>query len=296
MSLFKAKEWWRTSCGSAEEFAPQSLCIANIDNSQDGQAKIVTGSLMGMLRVYSPAQHDFRIEHLLLEVELQAPILQLQAASLSSLGGIQLAVLHPRQLVLYSMASVGTSQAAAYLEMQKLWEHQLERSAACMACGNFGSSRGMQQAHICVQSMDGQMAFFEQEALIFARFLPDFLLPGPLCYCPTLDAFITCNSALEVHAIVLLDGRGRLVWQRRLEYHPAALTMPQVCKWIAGTCNMLVAASKGQLLVYCGDRLAWAATAEGCPAALATATFAGSAGLIVSLTSSGEMQRDAPAH
>ena len=52
--------------------------------------------------------------------------------------------------------------------------------------------------HICVQSMDGQMAFFEQEALIFARFLPDFLLPGPLCYCPTLDAFITCNSALEV--------------------------------------------------------------------------------------------------
>ena len=110
MSLFKAKEWWRTSCGSAEEFAPQSLSIANIDNSQDGQAaelahladellcarqlltyfsactaaKIVTGSLMGMLRVYSPAQHDFRIEHLLLEVELQAPILQLQAASLSS--------------------------------------------------------------------------------------------------------------------------------------------------------------------------------------------------------------------
>ena len=57
-----------------------------------------------------------------------------------------MAVLHPRQLVLYSMASVGTSQAAAYLEMQKLWEHQLERSAACMACGNFGSSRGMQQA------------------------------------------------------------------------------------------------------------------------------------------------------
>ena len=65
---------------------------------------------------------------------------------LSRLGGIQLAVLHPRRLVLYSMASVGTSQAAAYLEVHKLWEHQLERSAACMVCGNFGSSRGTQQA------------------------------------------------------------------------------------------------------------------------------------------------------
>ena len=33
---------------------------------------------------------------------------------------------------------------------------------------------------------------------------------------------------LAEHAIVLLDDRGRLMWQRRLEYHPAALTMPQV--------------------------------------------------------------------
>ena len=41
---------------------------------------------------------------------------------------------------------------------------------------------------------------------------------------------------LGEHAIVLLDGRGRLVWQRRLEYHPAALTMPQVCKWMCLCC------------------------------------------------------------
>ena len=33
---------------------------------------------------------------------------------------------------------------------------------------------------------------------------------------------------LAEHAIVLLDDGGRLMWQRRLEYHPAALTMPQV--------------------------------------------------------------------
>ena len=64
----------------------------------------------------------------------------------------------------------------------------------------------------------------------------------------------------------------------------------------AGTCNMLVAASQGQLLVYSGDRLAWAATAEGCPVALAIATLAGTAGLIVSLTSSGKVQREVPAH
>ena len=70
------------------------------------------------------------------------------------------------------------------------------------------------------------------------------------------------------------------------------------CTWLqgsAGTRNMLVAASQGQLLVYRGDRLAWAATVEGCPVALAVATLAETAGLIVSLTSSGKMQRDAAA-
>ena len=55
---------------------------------------------------------------------------------------------------------------------------------------------GVQQ--ICVQSMDGQLAFFERETLTFSRFLPHFLLPGPLCYSQTLDSLITCSSAFEI--------------------------------------------------------------------------------------------------
>lgn len=46
--------------------------------------------------------------------------------------------------------------------------------------------------------MDGQLSFYEREALAFARFLPQFLLPGPLCYSQTLDCIITCSSAYEV--------------------------------------------------------------------------------------------------
>ena len=37
MSLFQAREWWTTWCGAAdEEFDQGNLCIANIDNSQNG--------------------------------------------------------------------------------------------------------------------------------------------------------------------------------------------------------------------------------------------------------------------
>ena len=46
--------------------------------------------------------------------------------------------------------------------------------------------------------MDGQLSFYERETLAFSRFLPQFLLPGPLCYSQALDCIITCSSAYEV--------------------------------------------------------------------------------------------------
>uniref|UniRef100_A0A8C4TFD3 PTHB1 N-terminal domain-containing protein n=1 Tax=Erpetoichthys calabaricus TaxID=27687 RepID=A0A8C4TFD3_ERPCA len=51
---------------------------------------------------------------------------------------------------------------------------------------------------ICIQSMDGILMFFEQESFSFSRFLPGFLLPGPLSYNPRTDAFITVSSLRQV--------------------------------------------------------------------------------------------------
>ena len=33
MSLFKAREWWATTCGHEELHDLDSLCISNLDNS-----------------------------------------------------------------------------------------------------------------------------------------------------------------------------------------------------------------------------------------------------------------------
>jgi len=49
-----------------------------------------------------------------------------------------------------------------------------------------------------MQSYDGQLTFFEQEAVAFSRFLPGFLLPGPLCYVAASDSFITSTAGLEL--------------------------------------------------------------------------------------------------
>jgi hypothetical protein len=47
-------------------------------------AKVVTGSFQGMLRIYNPRERDFKIEDLMLEQNLEEPILQLEAGYFSS--------------------------------------------------------------------------------------------------------------------------------------------------------------------------------------------------------------------
>lgn len=51
-----------------------------------------------------------------------------------------------------------------------------------------------------MQSLDGQLSFFEGEAISFKRFLPNFLLPGPLAYVPDTDSFVTANSSMVLES------------------------------------------------------------------------------------------------
>lgn len=53
---------------------------------------------------------------------------------------------------------------------------------------------------ICIQSMDGMLMLFEQESYAFGRFLPGFLLPGPLTYSSRTDSFITVSSSRQVES------------------------------------------------------------------------------------------------
>jgi hypothetical protein len=54
MSIFQNKEWWSTKVGENEEFDPNHLCVANINNSDKLDQVIIVGSYQGKIRVYSP--------------------------------------------------------------------------------------------------------------------------------------------------------------------------------------------------------------------------------------------------
>jgi len=86
-----------------------------------------------------------------------------------------------------------------YYSMAQAYEHQLTRPAFNFCYGPFG---GIQERdYICIQSLDGVLSFFEQDAFAFSRLLsPNFLMPGPLCYMAKTDSFIICNNAMQIES------------------------------------------------------------------------------------------------
>ena len=169
--------------------------------------KIVTGSFSGLLRIYYPRQQAYRIEDLMIEQNLGMPILQVAAGRfVSGSDQLALAVLHPRRLAVYMVGAMGgQGSAASYYSMVKAYEHTLGEggehfTAFNFCCGPFGNnaSRGARRDFICVQSMDGQLQFFEQDHPAFMHRVDEVLIPGPLCYSPQLDAILVATTNMNV--------------------------------------------------------------------------------------------------
>ncbi|NXA49629.1 PTHB1 protein, partial [Nothocercus julius] len=202
MSLFKARDWWSTVLGEKEEFDQGCLCVADVDNS--GQDKIIVGSYMGYLRIFNPHPvkpgDGFQAEDLLLEVQLREPILQVEVGKfVSGTEVLHLAVLHCRKLCVYAVSGMlGNVEHGNQYQIKLMYEHNLQRTACNMTYGPFGGVKGRDL--ICIQSMDGMLMLFEQESYAFGRFLPGFLLPGPLAYSSRTDSFITVSSCRQVES------------------------------------------------------------------------------------------------
>ncbi|XP_062034826.1 protein PTHB1 isoform X1 [Lepus europaeus] len=204
MSLFKARDWWSTVLGEKEEFDQGCLCLADVDNSGNGQDKIIVGSFMGYLRIFSPhpvkTGDGSQAEDLLLEVHLRDPILQVEVGKfVSGTEMLHLAVLHSRKLCVYSVSgTLGNVEHGNQYQIKLMYEHNLQRTACNMTYGSFGGVKGRDL--ICIQSMDGMLMVFEQESYAFGRFLPGSLLPGPLAYSSRTDSFITVSSCRQVES------------------------------------------------------------------------------------------------
>ncbi|XP_040900630.1 protein PTHB1 [Toxotes jaculatrix] len=204
MSLFKARDWWSAALGEGEEFDQGCLCVGDVDNSGTGHDKVVVGSYMGMLRIFSPhvnkSSEGGVADAQLLEVQLQNAIIQVEVGKFVSCSELlHLAVLHPRKLSVYSVSgTAGNVEHGDQYQLKLVYEHNLKRTACNMTYGTFGGVTGHHS--LCIQSMDGMLMFFEQDSYSFGRFLPGFLLPGPLVYNTRTDSFLTVSSARQLES------------------------------------------------------------------------------------------------
>jgi Bardet-Biedl syndrome 9 protein len=109
---------------------------------------------------------------------------------------------------------------------------------------------------------------------------------------------------LAEHTFFVLNLRGQLLVQRRLDYHPAccwhfpagpnnssAATNPtQQQQQQRAPENLLIATHTKALLVYRGQELAWAARLELLPVAVRVAALEGMQGMFVALDDEGTSQ------
>ncbi|ERL86761.1 hypothetical protein D910_04167 [Dendroctonus ponderosae] len=203
MSLFKIRQFWSTTSEDDEYFDHNSLLVAKINSDFD---YVVTGSQSGVLRIFCPncevsengTYAGFNPNDVIVEKILDHPILQVGSGRLvSGNSATQLAVLHPKELLVFSLIlKPGKTQHGNQSYLQLVYEHKLRKSSANFVIGPFGESQN--RDFVCVQSLDGILSFFEQESQISYVALPDFLLPGPLGYVIKTDSFVTVSSSWEI--------------------------------------------------------------------------------------------------
>ena len=70
------------------------------------------------------------------------------------------------------------------------------RSAYAITKGPFGGAKS--RDYLAVLSLDGTLSIFEQETHTFSRFLPGFLVPGPILYVDRSDSFLVASSSYSL--------------------------------------------------------------------------------------------------
>ena len=186
MSLFHAREWWSVKLGCGDLFSDGALAVGNVDTNQDGASKVITGTLQGRLRVHEPSRCGNKIATtLLLETQLEAPILQVELGRLvahkEKPDTVGLLVLHPHKVVVYVVEArvvaldsleaeipsvaennINTSHHELVLQYSHRFDQGLPHFTAFSVCiGPFGGARDHDL--ILVQSIDGRILIYEYD-------------------------------------------------------------------------------------------------------------------------------------
>ncbi|KRY22327.1 Protein PTHB1, partial [Trichinella patagoniensis] len=299
MSLFQTKELWQCKLNDAADSSFLCLSVANLIGKSD---QIIIGTSNGFLHIYEPCTK-------------QEEISNLNPAD-SHDGLLLLCILHQKSVAVYSMQErfSKTFLHGKDYHLEILYEYPLSHNAYNMISGSLNDHDDSN--FICVQSLDGVLYIFEQEMNAFSHYLPDFLLPGPLCFSNEVNLFLTVSSTWDVQTFkyekILLNAN-RLSTAENKADEKRRLLIPE-WQYLMGERAVEVAAVEdptalfsfiilaqdskvryitttddGTMLFYNDTTLRWAAKLPFVPLNLALGRIRGIDGVIVALSSTGSI-------
>ena len=220
-SLFKLKDLWfhKPNSDFYSDFGQIAIYSKNLlyytckfedsyytSGNNPESMYVVCGDHYGMLRIYNPRKQPFEPAHMILEMNIGFPILQVDTGVFNEKATI--IALTPNKLIIYELKedSISTGKGstidsgitiASVKSLVVIREFTLNQTAYNFVTGNFGRTG---QLSIAVQSMNGRISIFKLSGELFSRYLPpnSFLCPGRLAYSPLKDALLTGSSNYEI--------------------------------------------------------------------------------------------------
>ncbi|EDW91255.2 protein PTHB1 [Drosophila yakuba] len=210
MSLFNVCSWWSAQCSDpGEEYDVASLLCARFGLETQEKDYIIVGSQTGQLSIYYPHSRGYDATDLLLESQMEAPIIGLYAGKFS--GNVrnenanQLGVLLPNAIVIYNVVAIGgLAEHGTQLRLQVQTEHKFQRVSFGLCQGHFGQVKGRE--FFCVVHLDGTLTFFEQDGISYeCRFPGHRALPAPVAYCERTDSFFRFSATWDLQCFSYQD-------------------------------------------------------------------------------------------
>uniref|UniRef100_A0A4W2FRT2 Bardet-Biedl syndrome 9 n=1 Tax=Bos indicus x Bos taurus TaxID=30522 RepID=A0A4W2FRT2_BOBOX len=283
MSLFKARDWWSTVLGDKEEFDQGCLCLADVDNTGNGQGTL------GNVEHGNQYQIKLMYEH-----NLQRTACNMTYGSFGGVKGRDLICIQSvdGMLMVFEQESYafGRFLPGSLLPGPLAYSSRTDSFITVSSCHQVESYK--YQVLAFATDADKRQETEQQKHGSGKRLVVDWTLNiGEQAIDICIVSFIQSASSVFVlgeRNFFCLKDNGQIQFMKKLDYSPSCF-LPY-CSVSEGTINTLIGNHNNMLHVYQDVTLKWATQLPHVPVAVRVGCLHDLKGVIVTLSDDGHLQ------
>ncbi|KAJ3127616.1 hypothetical protein HK098_006055 [Nowakowskiella sp. JEL0407] len=258
MTFYALDEKWAYTCDTDEIFNRNSLLLIKLPSdlnqgiNGDEEDVVITGSLQGKLRVFSPFSENTLNKAL--EFSFKEPILQLESGQFWT-QQIMMGVLCARSFMIFEII-----RKDGFIELINHCSIQLNENAFNFTFGKFGTSKDRDL--VCIQTLNGKLTFIEKDSIVFEREIgsSEYKI-GPIAYIKNSDLILVYfDNAVHCYSFQNLAISGEkaeknILWKLDIPeillqvYSSSFLNIPSQTEiLLIGTNSIFLVSNQGVLL------------------------------------------------